>query len=263
MRTAATGARRVALLVVVGVLGGVLSGFFGVGGGTVMVPLLIWLMGMDQRRAAATSLVAIVPTAVVGAVTYAAGGHVAIMAGVLLSAGAIGGALLGSRLLRRLPLGVLRWMFIGLLGFAAVETLLEIPSRDASISVTPTSGAMLLLVGVLMGVASGLFGVGGGIVAVPILIAGFGSSDLLAKGTSLLAMIPTALTGSVVNVRAGLVTAADGLVAGAAAAVASLVGVALAYVVSPFTSGLLFFALMVVTMSQLAYRAVTLRGTDD
>ncbi len=153
-------------------------------------------------------------------------------------------------------------MFIGLLGFAAVETLLEIPSRDASISLTLASGAVLLLVGVLMGIASGLFGVGGGIIVVPVLIAGFGSSDLLAKGTSLLAMIPAALTGSVVNVRAGLVTAADGVVVGVAASAASLLGVALAYLISPFASGLLFFALMVVTMAQLAYRAVTLRGTD-
>lgn len=256
-------ARRWVLLVVVGVLGGVLSGFFGVGGGSVMVPLLIWLMGMNQRRAAATSLVAIVPTAVVGAVTYGFGGHVAIVAGLVLSAGAIGGSLIGSRLLRRLPLSLLRWMFIALLSFAAVETLLEIPSRDANISLTLVSGAVLLLVGVLMGIASGLFGVGGGIIVVPVLIAGFSASDLLAKGTSLVAMIPAALTGSVVNVRAGLVTAADGVVVGVAASVASLAGVALAYFISPFASGLLFFALMMVTIAQLAYRAITLRGTED
>lgn len=262
MRTAAPGARRGALLVAVGLLGGMLSGFFGVGGGTVMVPLLIWLLGMDQRRAVATSLVAIVPTAIVGAVTYGVGGHVGIVAGLVLSVGAIGGSLIGSRLLRRLPLGVLRWMFIGLLGFAAVETLLEIPSRDAGIDLTLTSGAVLLLVGVLMGVASGLFGVGGGIVVVPIMIAGFGASDLLAKGTSLFAMIPAALTGSVVNLRAGVVTTADGMVAGVAAALASLLGVALAYLISPLTSGVLFFALMVVTIAQLVYRAITLRGTD-
>ena len=263
MRPTAASARRWALLVLVGVLGGLLSGLFGVGGGAVMVPLLIWLLGMNQRRAAATSLVAIVPTAIVGALTYGIGGHVAIVAGAVLAAGGIGGSLIGSRMLRRMPVGLLRWMFIGLLGVGAVQTLIDIPSRDSDISLTMASGAILLMVGVLMGVASGLFGIGGGVIVVPILIAGFGASDLLAKGTSLVAMIPAAMTGSVVNMRAHLVRAGDGLVVGVAASAASLLGVALAYLISPFVSGLLFFLLMIATMAQLSYRAVKLRGTED
>jgi uncharacterized membrane protein YfcA len=263
MRPEPVAGRRWALLVVVGLLGGLLSGLFGVGGGAVMVPLLIWLLGMGQRRAAATSLVAIVPTAIVGALTYGIGGHVAFVAGAVLAAGGIGGSLIGARMLRRVPLGALRWMFIGLLGVGAVETLIDVPARGSEISLTWTSGVLLLLVGVLMGAASGLFGIGGGIIVVPILMAGFGASDLLAKGTSLVAMVPAALTGSVVNVRARLMRVADGLVVGAVASAASLLGVAFAYLISPRVSGLLFFALMIVTMAQLAYRAVKLRGTED
>jgi hypothetical protein len=57
-------------LTAIGVVGGVLSGLFAVGGGILMVPLLVWRTGMDQRRAAATSLVAIVPTALVSSTTY-------------------------------------------------------------------------------------------------------------------------------------------------------------------------------------------------
>jgi hypothetical protein len=251
------------LLGVVGILGGVLSGVFGVGGGAVMVPLLIWMLRMDQRRAAATSLVAIVPTAIVGSVAYGIGGHVAFVAGGLLAAGGIGGAVLGSRLLRRVPIGILRWMFIGLLGVAAVETLIEIPSRDAEISLTLVSGAILLLIGVFMGVASGLFGIGGGVIVVPILMAGFGASDLLAKGTSLAAMIPAAITGSAANMRARLVRARDGVVVGLAASAASLLGVVFSYHINPRVSGQLFFALLTVTIAQLAYRAVKLRGRED
>jgi hypothetical protein len=263
MRDAPVAARRWVLLVVVGLLGGVLSGVFGVGGGAVMVPLLIWLLGMDQRRAAATSLVAIVPTAIVGSVAYGIGGHVAFVAGGLVAAGGIGGAVLGSRLLRRVPIGLLRWMFIGLLGLAAVETLLEIPSRDAEISLTLVSGAILLLIGALMGVASGLFGIGGGVIVVPILMAGFGASDLVAKGTSLAAMIPAAITGSAANVRAQVVRASDGLAVGFAASAASLLGVVFSYHINPRVSGQLFFVLLTVTVAQLAYRAVKLRGKED
>lgn len=263
MPIAPVSARRWAMLVVVGLLGGLLSGLFGVGGGTVVVPLLIWLLHMDQRRAAATSLVAIVPTATVGALTYGIGGHVAILVAFMLSAGAIGGSLVGSRMLRRLPVGVLRWLFVGLLAVAAVQTVINIPSRDSDIVVTPSSGAILLAVGVVMGVASVLFGIGGGVIAVPILMVGFGASDLLAKGTSLAAMIPAAATGSVANIRAHLVEAGDGLVVGLAASASSLLGVVFAYRISPFVSSLLFFVLMVATMAQLAYRAVRLRGTED
>ncbi len=263
MRAAPVSARRWALLVVVGLIGGFQSGLFGVGGGTVMVPLFMWLLGMDQRRAAATSLVAIIPTAIIGALTYGIGGHLAIVAGLVLAAGGIAGALIGSRLLRRLPMGVLRWMFVALLGVGAVQTLVDIPSRDSEISLTLTSGAILLMVGVLMGIASGLFGIGGGVIMVPVLMAGFGASDLLAKGTSLLAMIPAATTGSVANIRAHLIRAGDGLVVGLAAAAASLLGVASAYLLTPFASHLLFFLLMIVIMTQLAYRAVKLHGTDN
>ncbi|WP_291378196.1 sulfite exporter TauE/SafE family protein [Demequina sp.] len=251
------------LLLIVGILGGLLSGVFGVGGGAVMVPLLIWLLGMDQRRAAATSLVAIVPTAIVGSVAYGFGGHVAIIVGGLVAVGGIGGALIGTRLLRRVPIGVLRWMFVGLLGLAAVETLIDIPSRDAEISLTMVSGTILLLVGVLMGVASGLFGIGGGVIVVPILMGGFGASDLLAKGTSLAAMIPAAITGSAANMRARLVRVGDGLVVGFAASAASLLGVVVAYHINPRVSGLLFSVLLTVTMVQLAYRAIKLRGVAD
>ena len=61
----------------VGLLAGLMSGLFGVGGGTVIVPLLVLLLGFDQRLGAGTSLAAIVPTASVGVITYAIDGHVA------------------------------------------------------------------------------------------------------------------------------------------------------------------------------------------
>ena len=71
----ARGARAVAILVAVGVVVGLLSGMFGIGGGTVIVPALVWL-GLSQRNAAATSTLAIVPTSISGVISYATGGHV-------------------------------------------------------------------------------------------------------------------------------------------------------------------------------------------
>ena len=62
--------RRILLLVLVGVIGGTFSGALGVGGGIVMVPLMLTLLKFDQRRAAATSLAAIVLSSISGAATY-------------------------------------------------------------------------------------------------------------------------------------------------------------------------------------------------
>ena len=68
--------RRILLVVATGVGAGFLSGLFGVGGGLVIVPALMAVLGMDQRRASATSLAAIIVTAAVGSGTYALHGEV-------------------------------------------------------------------------------------------------------------------------------------------------------------------------------------------
>ena len=78
-----------------------------------------------------------------------------------------------------------------------------IPSRGAEFELTWLSGSALVLVGVGTGILSGLIGVGGGVVVVPVLMLAFGTSDLVAKGTSLLMMIPTAkVTGRAYATRA-------------------------------------------------------------
>ena len=248
--------RRILLLLLVGAIGGFLSGMFGVGGGIIMVPLFVLLCGLDQRHASATSLVAIVPSAISGAVQYAVAGHLDLVAGLLIAAGGVAGSLVGTRLLKTLPLGWLRWLFIALLVVTAVRLLFEVPSRGADVVLTPGTIAALVVLGLVMGVASGLFGIGGGVIAVPVLITLFGASDLIAKGTSLLAMIPTALTGSIANARNGLVRPLDGIIAGVAATAASFGGVAVAFLLSPQLASILFAVLLIVAITQMVLRAV-------
>lgn len=248
--------RRILALLLVGAIGGLLSGAFGVGGGIVMVPLFIWLLGFDQRRAAATSLVAIVPTAIAGFIQYLVQGEVDVAAGLLIAIGGIGGSLIGTKLLRTLPLEWLRWLFIALLVVIAVRLFFEVPSRGAELELTPGIIVLLILVGIGMGIASGLFGIGGGIILVPVLVALFGIGDLLAKGTSLLAMIPTSITGSISNTRAGLVRPLDGVIAGIAATAASFGGVALAFWLDPQVAAILFGVLVLLTVIQLSTRAI-------
>jgi uncharacterized membrane protein YfcA len=244
-------------LALVGAAGGLLSGAFGVGGGILMVPLLIMFAGMDQRRASATSLAAIVPAAIAGAITFFANGEVDLLAALFVAVGGIAGSWVGSWLLRHLSLGWLRWLFIALLVAVAVRLLLVVPVRGEGpleFGVGPAIG--LIGLGIVIGIASGLFGIGGGVIAVPVLIAVFGFGDLLAKGTSLLAMIPTALSGSIANVRAKMVSVRDGLIVGIAASVASFGGVALAFIIPPGIAGVLFGALLIVIVVLLSVRAI-------
>jgi len=237
-------------------MGGLLAGMFGVGGGILMVPLLMLWVHMDQRRAAATSLVAIVPTAIAGATTYGLAGEIDLVAALLVGAGAFAGAPLGAYLLRVLPIAWLRWAFIVAMLVAAARLILVEPERGSDIALDPLIGLGLLLLGVVMGIAAGMFGIGGGVIAVPVLIALFGMGDLAAKGTSLAAMIPAALSGTIPNVRARLVDVREGLIVGIAAVVASQGGVALAFLVPPAISGILFGTLLVLVAAQLAVRAI-------
>jgi uncharacterized membrane protein YfcA len=250
------GARYWITLIVIGAIGGLLSGVFGVGGGIVMVPLLMSLAGMDQRRAATTSLVAIVPTSIAGSLGYFTTGHIDLVAGLIIAAGAVVGAVIGSTMLRRIPLPWLRWLFIVLLVVVAARMLILEPERGAALELSWIVVLGYLALGLVMGIASGLFGIGGGVIAVPALVAVFGVSDLIAKGTSLLVLVPTSLVGTITNLRAKAVDARAGLVVGVAATAAAIPGVALAVLIPPRLSSILFAALLVVAAAQLTVRAI-------
>jgi uncharacterized membrane protein YfcA len=86
-------------LALIGLAAGLSSGLFGIGGGTVLVPLLVWRLGFDQHRAHATSLAAIVLIAVAGAATFAADGEVDLEIALALALGGVIGAPLGARVM--------------------------------------------------------------------------------------------------------------------------------------------------------------------
>ncbi|MEX0153278.1 MULTISPECIES: sulfite exporter TauE/SafE family protein [Microbacterium] len=244
------------LCIGVGLLAGLLSGLFGVGGGTVIVPLLVLLLGFDQRRAAGTSLAAIVPTASVGVISYAVGGDVAWIPALILAAGAVIGAQIGTWLLPKLSQTALRWSFVAFLLAVMVSLFFVIPSRDAELPLTWLTGPGLAVLGVITGILAGLLGVGGGIIVVPALVLLFGTSDLIAKGTSLLMMIPTAISGTVGNLRRSNVDLPAALCVGLAACTTTALGAFLAHLLDPFVANILFAAFLLFIATQMAIKAV-------
>jgi uncharacterized protein len=251
--------RRYITLALIGIAGGLLSGMFGVGGGIILIPLLMDFAKFDQRRAAATSLLAILPTSIAGSITYAVSGEIDLIAAALIAVGAVGGSFIGTALLRRISLAVLRWIFIALLVVVAIRMLLIVPVRGEPLPLSVGVVAAYIALGLVMGVASGLLGIGGGVIAVPALVAIFGVSDLIAKGTSLLVMIPTALTGTISNWRAGLVDVPTGLIVGGAAAVASIAGARISLALDPRAAAISFAVFIVAVAIQLSVRAIRSR----
>jgi len=113
---------------------------------------------------------------------------------------------------------------------------------------------LAIVLGLAAGVFAGMFGVGGGILFVPTLVA-LGLDHHDATGTSLLAIVPTVLVGTWRQSRYGNVRWRAALVLGAVAAVAAQGGVALAEALSDATLRKLFAGLLAVVAAQIAWRA--------
>lgn len=243
-------------LVLLGAAAGVLSGLFGIGGGTILVPGFALWLGMNQKLAAGTSAAAILPAAVVGAITYGLQGNVDWLAGLFLAIGIVAGAQVGTLLLARLDVTAVKWVFIVFLLVVVVSLWIVVPQRDAVITIDFFAAAMLVVTGILTGIVAGLVGVGGGIIVVPVLMFFFGSSDLTAKGTSLLMMIPGSLSGTVSNYRRRNVDMRSAAVAGITACFFAPLGALLAGLLDPFVGNVLFSLYLGFVMIQMLLRLI-------
>ena len=257
--TAHRSPRFVMSCIAVGLAAGLLSGLFGVGGGTVIVPMLVLLLGFDQKLASGTSLAAIVPTATVGVISYAIHGSVDVVVALILAAGSVVGAQIGSWLLARLSQNAIRWGFVAFLIVVIVMLFVVVPSRDAEFEFTVLSVIGLIIVGLLTGTIAGLIGVGGGVIVVPVLMFVFGTSDLMAKGTSLLMMIPTAISGTIGNLKRGNVDLLAAALIGGAACTTTALGAWFATLLDPAAANILFAVFLAFIAVQMALRALRSR----
>ncbi|HEV8023878.1 MAG TPA: sulfite exporter TauE/SafE family protein [Candidatus Nanopelagicales bacterium] len=232
---------------------GAFSGAFGVGGGIIVVPLLVLLLHFTQKRAQATSLVMVVLAALAGALTYALADQVAWLPGLFILAGGLAGSWLGSNLVQRTS-DVRLQIGFGLVLIAVAIRLLWPQSTigGAIPDLTAVVAVGYLVGGVGMGVLSALFGIGGGIILIPILVTFFDFPQQLAAGTSLAVMAPIALMGAWRQSRDGATDWPTGLRFGIAAAPGSVLGAAIAVSVS----GLLVQALFAVVLIAVGLRMI-------
>src|SRR5699024_8741047 len=164
-------------LAILGITVGLSSGLFGVGGGIIIVPALIYLFKFDTKIAAGSSLLAVILPSIVGAISYAVDGNLSLLLAVLLAAGSMIGAPIGSWLLSILPKRTVQVSFIVFLVLVIISLFLVIPSRDTTMDIGWLTGAGIVLTGLFAGIMSGLLGIGGGVIVVPLTVILFGASD--------------------------------------------------------------------------------------
>lgn len=111
--------KQLAIGAAIGLGAGLASGYVGVGGGFIMVPLMISVAHIPMRVTSGTSLIAVMILAVPGTVAQAMLGNINWVAGIAVACGSIPGAALGARLVRRVPERQLRFLFAGFLVVAA------------------------------------------------------------------------------------------------------------------------------------------------
>jgi hypothetical protein len=196
-----------ACLIITGITAGTASGLFGVGGGFLMTPVQYWLSltgGMDStlatRLAFGTSLAVMIPTMISGAAAHHSRRAVNWKAAIPMGCAAIFGGLAGGTLAAHLPGIVLRMFFAILIIVMAVRMVWHI--RSCSVCEPRGSIGIYILIGFLIGIVSGIAGIGGGILLVPVLVILLGYPMHTAVGTSSACLIFSsagAVTAYVIN----------------------------------------------------------------
>ncbi len=112
--------------IVIGIIAGIFAGLFGIGGGTVIIPALVLLLGMTQHKAQGTSLVALLlPVGLLATIEYYKNGNADIKLGLLIGAGLFLGGYLGAYFANKLNDPALRKLFAVFLMFVAIRMFLK------------------------------------------------------------------------------------------------------------------------------------------
>lgn len=237
-------------VVLIGLGAGLLAGVFGVGGGILIVPMLVVVAKFDQRYAHGTSLAAVLPIAISNIFTYWAHDHIDWHLAAFIAVGAVAGAFVGTYLLHVLNHRTLAVSFSLVMIFTAVRLFWHITTNGrGDLDLAHIVGAVVL--GLLAGTLSGLLGIGGGVVTVPLMIMFFGIPPVLAKGTAVAVTIPTAAMGTWRNRTKKNVDMKAAAILGAGGIVTAIIGGMIANSMPDRLSNVLFAILLLALATRL------------
>ena len=190
--------------VAIGLIAGILSGMFGVGGGIVMTPAIDAAVPIPPIQAIATPLPVIFPTSITGAYTYAKAGEVDRHAALWMSLTGLPGAAIGAYATTWIDATLLLLVTAVLLAWQSIGIMRGPRRRGPDTHMRPTtSRGVFAAIGAFAGVVSGLLGIGGGLVMVPLLSGWCRLPLKRALGTSLLTIPALVIPGTVVHAALG------------------------------------------------------------
>lgn len=269
----------------VGVLIGIASGLLGIGGGTVMVPIFRLAFGMSATMSTATSLFAIIPTSISGAISHVRGKTCIPALGI---AAGLGGACLspvGVWLAQLSPDWLVMLAAALIIGYSAINMFKKAfklrpagqpaagadaaassgePAASApTVDDSPLSRKQLLqgaAIGLVAGLASGYVGVGGGFIMVPLMLSIIGIPMRKASGTSLIAVMILAIPGVIEQGIIGNINYIAGIAIVIGTIPGAVVGARLVTKVPERTLRLLFGCFLIVAAVMLVLNEVGIFG---
>lgn len=182
------------LILSLGAALGFFGGLFGIGGGIIAVPLFIIGFGMDQALAQGTALVLMVPNLLIGWWRYHKHHHMPWVAVLAIGISATITTWLTAKLAVQLDQNVLHWIFnLFVLVVGARMLLMRKNPSDGNTRSNEPRTASMPIVGVLGGTSMGLLGMGGGLVATPLLTSVFKHTQTTAQALSLALVAPSSV----------------------------------------------------------------------
>lgn len=198
--------------IILGIIAGILSGLFGIGGGIILVPSIIVFFGVDILDANATSLAAmLLPVGALGVWAYYKAGFINIKESLWIAVGLFVGSFFGGEMAVNISESLLAKLYAGILLYIALSYFdlfsyfrKKTTSEASSQPKLKKTFLAFVLVGLGAGVFAGLFGKGGGIIIVPALIGIFRYDPKMAAATSLAALqLPVGLPSVIVYAQNG------------------------------------------------------------
>ena len=252
----------IALCLGAGCLIGFMGGVLGIGGGLIAIPALVLLMGMSQQLAQGTALIMVLPTIMMAVRKYNQQTRIDRRVALAGAGGAVVFTWVGARLALGIESGVLRLSFAVFLFFIALFYAWQTWRAGAARRAPKGSGhapvftpRRATLLGVLCGTLGGFFGVGGAVLAVPIITTVFRLSQTTAQALALCMVIPGSAVALVTYSWAGRADWLVGLPLAAGSLLFVPVGVRLAYRLPERKLRACFAAMLFATVALLVFES--------
>ena len=237
-------------LLLLGLFVGLLSGFFGIGGGTILIPLLL-MMGFETKSAIGISVVQMVFSSIYGSYLNNKKGTLDVKMVSIIGAGGFAGALLSGYIAAMLSDKTLEILFFSFALFALIRMFLK-THEDAKEKELHYS--LLLLIGVILGAFSMTIGVGGSILLVPVLVGFLHVSLKKALSAGLFFVVFSSVSGLISHAIEGHIDYSSGIVIGVASLLGVYIGIHLKDKVSHTTQKRLLVAFYLFVVLYLAKR---------